>query len=92
MVEVAFAKLRNGIVEYQKRKQTSAIMQKRKMNRFTIQDYLEGGFMNNKFTRKEVKCPLNGNKFCDHAANDCNRCISEEEQWQEEQCRRECEK
>ena len=48
--------------------------------------------MNNKFTRKEAKCPLNGNKLCDHEDKDCFKCRYEEEKWQEQQCREEMHK
>ena len=50
-------------------------------NRFTLID--------NEYTRKEVECPLVMG-FCNEDHKDCNICIAEEEEWQREQCRRDC--
>lgn len=47
--------------------------------------------MDNEFTRKEKECPIAG-ASCNQSHKDCNICIAEEGAWQEEQCRRECEK
>lgn len=46
--------------------------------------------MDNEFTRKEKECPIAG-ALCNQDHKDCNICISIEEAYQEEQCRRECE-
>ena len=39
--------------------------------------------MDNVYTRKKEVCPLIG-QLCDSEDKDCNRCIGEEAQWQEE--------
>lgn len=45
--------------------------------------------MDNEYTKKEKECPLIAG-FCTQEHKNCNICIAEEEEWQEEQCIREC--
>lgn len=48
--------------------------------------------MNNQYTRKEEKCMLSGNDFCDRNDKDCCICIADEEKWADKQCREEMKK
>jgi hypothetical protein len=50
----------------------------------------EGGvFMDNQYTRKELKCPLLGD-FCNGKDKNCDRCIMEEEEFQKSQSALDC--
>lgn len=42
---------------------------------------IRGEYLDNKYTRKEEKCPLCVG-YCDKGDKDCNKCIAEEEEWQ----------
>lgn len=45
--------------------------------------------MENKYTRKEIICPL-ANALCDREDKDCNICIGEEMEWEKSQSKEDC--